>query len=119
MSKKSDVPRPLKRTEYEIVFISSEAQKGWIDCLAVARNATVDAWERLTTNPQEISARLYPLKGELRYGSYAGTTYERFQYKITDGGRLWYFVEPAPKGSRTAGRVLLERCMTAHPKETD
>ncbi|MFE1594541.1 hypothetical protein [Nocardia sp. NPDC058705] len=53
MNKKSDVPRPLERTEYEIVFISSEAQKGWIDCLAVARNATVDAWEQFTANPQE------------------------------------------------------------------
>ncbi len=36
-----------------------------------------------------------------------------------DGGRLWYFVEHAPKGSRTAGRVLLERCLPGHPKETE
>ncbi len=43
----------------------------------------------------------------------------RFQYKVTDGGRIWFSVEPSPKGSKTAGRVLLERCEPGHPKETD
>ncbi|MEU2258612.1 hypothetical protein [Nocardia xishanensis] len=119
MSRQRDVPRPTKRTEYEIVFITSEAQKGWTDCLAAARNAMVDAWDLLTREPEVRSARLYPLKGELRYGSYRGQTYERYQYKFSDGGRLWYFVEHAPKGSRTAGRVLLERCLPGHPKETE
>jgi hypothetical protein len=119
VSKRQDVPRPLKRAEYEIVFITSEAQKGWIDCLAAARNATVDAWDTLTREPDAQTPRLYPLKGELRYGTYQGRTYERYQYKITDGGRLWFFVEHAPKGSKNAGRVLLERCLPGHPKETE
>ncbi|WP_217697458.1 hypothetical protein [Nocardia donostiensis] len=45
MSKSRDtVPRPLKRSEYVIAFISRDAMKGWPDLLAVARNATVDAW---------------------------------------------------------------------------
>ncbi|WP_345493757.1 hypothetical protein [Nocardia callitridis] len=109
----------MKRSEYTIVFITSEAQKGWIDCLAAARNAMVEAWDTLTREPVQQSARIYPLKGGLRYGSYQGRTYERFQYKFTDGGRLWYFIEPTPKGSATAGRVLLERCLTGHPKETE
>ncbi|WP_431954250.1 hypothetical protein [Nocardia lijiangensis] len=72
MSRGRDVPRPVKRTEYEIVFITSEAQKGWTDCLAAARNAMVDAWDLLTREPEVRSARLYPLKGELGYGSYQG-----------------------------------------------
>ncbi|MFI8978263.1 hypothetical protein ACIGO9_35655 [Nocardia asteroides] len=118
MSRRSEVPRPLKRAEFEIVFITSQAQKGWTDCLAAARNAMVDAWDQLTREPETVSARLYPLKADLRYGSYQGRTFERFQYKFTDGGRLWYFVDHAPKGSKTAGRVLLERCMPGHPKET-
>ncbi|WP_175585985.1 hypothetical protein [Nocardia cyriacigeorgica] len=119
MSKERGVPRPLKRAEYEIIFITSEAQKGWIDCLAAARNAMVDAWYVLTREPQRISARLYTLKGGFRYGTHQGRPYERYQYKFSDGGRLWYFVEHAPKGSKTAGRVLLERCMPGHPKETE
>ncbi|RJO76765.1 hypothetical protein D5S18_10940 [Nocardia panacis] len=119
MTKQRDVPRPLKRAEYALVFISSEAQKGWIDCVAAARNAMVDAWETLTRAPEQRTPRMYPLEGKLRYGTYAGQTYVRYQYKFTDSGRLWYFVEHAPKGSKTAGRVLLERCQPGHPKETE
>ncbi|MEV0760251.1 hypothetical protein [Nocardia sp. NPDC050435] len=110
------MPRPLKRSEYSLEFITSQARKGWVDCVAVARNAMADAWDTLTREPERQSPRLYPLRAELRYGTYAGRTYERYQYKFSDGGRLWYFVDPAPKGSRSAGRVLLERCMPGHPK---
>lgn len=98
---------------------SREAAKGWIDLLAVARNATVDAWDTLTREPTTETQRLYQLKGEFAYGAYQGRTYGRYQYKVTDGGRIWFFVEPAPKGSKTAGRVLLERCEPGHPKETE
>ncbi len=71
MSRRRDaVPRPLKRTEHEIVFITTEAQKGWTDCLAAAHNAMVEAWEILTREPEVRSPRLYSLKGELRYGVY-------------------------------------------------
>ncbi|WP_217697459.1 hypothetical protein [Nocardia donostiensis] len=73
----------------------------------------------LTTQPTAESARLYALRGGLRYGTFQGRTYEWFQYKITDGARIWYFVEPAGKDGKNAGRVLLERCMPGHPKETE
>ena len=119
MSKNRDVPRPLKRSEYAITFIAREAQKGWTDCLAMARNATVDAWDTLTTQPTTESLRLYRLRGDLRYGTYQGQTFERYQYKLTDGARIWYFVEPGAKGAKCAGMILLERCTPAHPKETE
>lgn len=122
MSKReSPVPRPLKRTEWEIVFATREAQKGWIDLLATARNATTDAWNTLTCEPLTETPRLYQLKGEYAYLVRDGRTYARYQYKVTDGGRIWFYVEPTPKGSKTktAGRVFLERCDPAHPKETE
>lgn len=119
MSKESAVPRPLKRTEFVLVFITSQAQKGWVDCLATARNAAVDAWDCLTRTPGLESQRLYRLKGDFATGSYQGVTYDRYQYKITDGGRIWYFIDRTPKNKRAAGRVLIERCSMAHPKETD
>jgi hypothetical protein len=119
VSKESVVPRPLKRAEYLLVFITSQAEKGWVDCLATARNAAVDAWECLTKTPDLESQRLYRLKGDFATGVYRGVTYDRYQYKITDGGRLWYFIERTPKNKKSAGRVLIERCSTAHPKETD
>ncbi|MDI2029101.1 hypothetical protein QFW96_10800 [Saccharopolyspora sp. TS4A08] len=118
MSKKTRVERPLKRVEYELVFITREAQQGWQDCLATARNATVEAWERLTTAPTHEDKRQYRLHADYATGTYQGETYERWQYKITNGGRIWYFVQPTPEG-KVAGRVLLERCKTGHPKETE
>ena len=39
-------------------------------------------------------------------GSYEGKTLERWQYKITNGGRIWYFVVPTP-GAKTAGRARM------------
>lgn len=113
------VERPLKRAEYEILFISRQAKKGWQDCRAVALNALVDAWERLTTAPTREDARLYRLRADYATGQYDGRSYERYQYKITDGGRLWYFVRPADKGAKIAGHVLLERCEPGHPNETE
>ncbi len=112
------VARPHKRSEFELVFITRQAEKGWTDCLAVARNATVDAWDRLTTAPTVEDERLYRLRAELATGTYDGATFERYQYKITNSGRLWYFVQLAP-AAKIEGRVLLERCEPGHPKQTD
>lgn len=52
-------------------------------------------------------------------GTYNGQNYARYQYKVTDGGRIWFFVDPAQNGAKIAGRVLLERCEPGHPKETE
>jgi len=112
------VARPYKRSEFELVFITRQAEKDWTDSLAVARNATVDAWDRLTIAPTVEGERLYRLRAELATGTYHGTTFERYQYKITNGGRIWYFVQHTPT-AKISGRVLLERCEPGHPKQTD
>ena len=120
--KPAAVTRPLKRAEYEIAFITTSAEKGWTDALATFRNATVDAWDTLTVAPQhEDGQRVYRLKGDLATGTYEGMTFARFQYKFSNGGRIWYFVDTygkKAKAAKTAGRVLIERCATAHPNET-
>lgn len=118
MSPADKVARPHKRSEFEIVFITRQAQKGWTDCLAAARNATVDAWDRLTTTPTVEDGRLYRLRADLATGTYDRRTFDRYQYKITNGGRIWYFVDLTP-AAKVAGRVLLERCEPGHPKETE
>ncbi len=117
MSPADKVARPHKRSEFEIVFITRQAQKGWTDCLAAARNATVDAWDRLTTTPTVEDGRLYRLRADLATGTYDRRTFDRYQYKITNGGRIWYFVDLT--AAKVAGRVLLERCEPGHPKETE
>lgn len=120
MKRGDAVPRPQRSTEFTLVFITSDASKGWLDCLATARNAAVDAWEFLTTTPDLESARAYILKADLATGTYGGVTYARYQYKLTDGARIWYFLDRAEKGDKkTAGRVLIERVTMSHPKQTD
>lgn len=66
MSSAQESPRPHKRAEFVIEFATRSAQKGWRDCLAVARNATVDAWNRLTTAPMLENERRYQLKADAR-----------------------------------------------------
>ncbi|MFD4785323.1 hypothetical protein ACFWNH_30325 [Rhodococcus qingshengii] len=55
------------------------------------------------------TTRLSHLKGEYAYLNRDGRAYARYQYEETDGGRIWFYVEPAPKGAGTkmASRVLL------------
>lgn len=51
MTPNDAVPRLRKKSEYSLILITSQAAKGWMDCLATARNAEVQAWECLTQPP--------------------------------------------------------------------
>ncbi|MDQ0094970.1 hypothetical protein [Paeniglutamicibacter psychrophenolicus] len=87
---------------------------------ATANNALADAWEHLVKHPEECSDRCYPLKGkQLGVANYGGHSYTQWQYKITDGGRIWYIVVPGSKKEKGAGTVIITRCSASHPKETE
>lgn len=86
--------------------------------LATARNATVDAWDFLTQSPVVEGGRCYRLQGDLAVVTIDGTDYARWQYKVTDGGRIWYAVLAPGKTDKVAGFVMLERVETGHPNET-
>ncbi len=88
MSRKGGaVPRPAKRTEWQLVFATRDAEKGWTDLLATARNATVDAWDTLTREPTVQRPRLYQLKGDYAYGRYSGRNFARYQLRRCRWGR--------------------------------
>ncbi len=118
MSPADKVTRPPRTQRVRDRVHHAPSPAGWTDCLAAARNATVDAWDRLTTTPTVEDGRLYRLRADLATGTYDGRTFDRYQYKITNGGRIWYFVDLTP-AAKVAGRVLLERCEPGHPKETE
>lgn len=65
MAKNPRVPRPTRSDEYEIVFASNAAAKGWRDLVAARRNLMVDAWDFLTRTPHAVTPKNYPLKGTL------------------------------------------------------
>lgn len=112
MSKERSVERPLKKTEYKIVFASRQAEKGWRDLRATQRNALVEAWEFLTKSPTAITATNYPLKGQLGTVTRDGVAHTRWQHKPSSrgGARIWFFV--------VERRVYLENVHTSHPNET-
>ena len=86
--------------------------------VATSRNAAVAAWEFLTATPSEISDDCYRLRDILATVTIDGVAHQRWQYKPTAGGRIWYAVVPPTKHSKAPGLVLIERVMTGHPNET-
>ena len=118
MSHTDDVPQPFRKTDYRIRFATHTAEKGWRDLVATSRNAAVAAWEHLTATPTQRTDDCYPLAGRLATIMIDGQPHQRWQYKSTRGGRIWYAIVPAAKGADQAGIVMLERVETGHPNET-
>ena len=110
MAAKGRVPRPTKTTEHPIVFATREAHRGWTDLAATQRNALTDAWDFLTTDPLRTTSRNHPLRGSLQLVTRGGETHERWQYELTGGARIWYYVD--------SGTVYLEQVHTHHPNQT-
>ena len=110
--------RPTKSTEFEVLFITSDAVKGWRDLTATAKNALADAWDCLSRTPLNESERQYKLRAGLGSVAYKGVTYDRWQYKVTNGARIWYLVDQQAS-DKHRGSVLLERVSPTHPKETE
>lgn len=91
--KRSGVPRPLKKAEFEIQFGTSQAQKGWQDLLATKRNSVVDAWDFLTKTPLDESEKNHKLEGELAKVTHKGGTFDRWQLELPGGARIWFYVD--------------------------
>lgn len=106
------VPRPPKRTEYEIRFATTNARKGWRDLVATIRNPMADTWDFLTRTPLSTTPTNYRLKGELSTIQRGRETHDRWQHKpaIKGTARIWFYVD-----GRT---VFLEQVHTSHPNET-
>lgn len=104
------VPRPLRRSEYRLVFVTRQAAKGWSDLLATTRNAVVDAWEFLTATPTQETPTNHRLRAELATVTHGGRTYERWQHELPGGARLWFYVD--------ADQVCLLDVHTHHPNQT-
>ncbi|WP_434612406.1 hypothetical protein [Arthrobacter sp. A5] len=110
MPKGKRVERPVKSTEYAIQFGTCEAERGWGDLLAVQRNVLTAAWDALARDPNEVTPTMHPLKGKLATFTHDGGVRERWQYELSGGARIWYYVS-----GRT---VVLEQVHTRHPNQT-
>lgn len=112
MSRGEKVNRPARKNDYEIVFASNSASKGWSNLVATKPNQMVGVWNFLTETPLQVTLLSYPLKGSGGIVIKDGNHYVRWQIKLNprDGARIWYFVEGT--------RVYLEQVHTSHPNET-
>lgn len=110
MARKGRVERPTKSTEHELVFATREAEVGWRDLRATQRNALADAWDYLTRQPRQRMPTVHPLRGELGTIARGGATHERWQYELSGGARISYFV--------VDHIVYLEQVHTRHPNQT-
>lgn len=113
MAKRGElVPRPPRKSEYEIRFATVQASKGFQELKASIRGPLADTWDFLTRTPLANAPGNSPLRGELGTLKRNGVTYERWQHKPTAQGdaRIWFYVD-----GRT---VFLEQVHTNHPNQT-
>ena len=106
----SEEPRPRKKTEYKIRFATRQAEKSWQDLLATQRNAIVDAWDFLTRTPTAESPTNHRMKADLATVVHEVRAYERWQYELTGGARIWFYVDDQV--------VHLVYVHTHHPNQT-
>jgi hypothetical protein len=109
------VAPPPNADEWDVVFGTNEAAKGWIDLCNVAASNTRAAWVTMRTEPapQQPTARHHRLKGELATGTHRGTSLPQWQMEVTGAGRIWYLVDAARR------MVFVMYASPRHPRETD
>ena len=112
MASEEPVHRPTKKSEFTIVFATSQAKKGWQDLVATRRNNLIDTWHFLTETPLQETPLSYRLRDTLGIVTRAGSEHARWQRKLSlsDGARIWYFV--------VGQTVYLEQVHTTHPNQT-
>ena len=109
------VAPPATPPEWEVVFGTSEAAKGWDHLCAHAASNTRKAWETMRTDPQPlvVTPRHHRLKGRLATRAHKGRDLPQWQIEVTGGGRIWYV---ADEDART---VFLMAAGPGHPSQTD
>ena len=109
------VAPPAIDDEYEIRFANSEAVEGWENLCRQAAANTRQAFEKIRAAPRFLNnpGRQHRLKGALGSGVFKGQEFQRWQYEVTGGGRIWYLIDDI---NRTAWIVYAG---TGHPKMTD
>lgn len=109
------VPPPPAPGEWELIFGTSEAAKGWNDLINQAPANTLDAWRMIRTDPAPTAhtSRHHPLKGSLATCTHGGRQLPQWQIEVTSGGRIWYLIDP------DARKIFVMYASTRHPKTTD
>jgi hypothetical protein len=109
------VAPPPGDDEWDVIFGTNEATKGWAELSQQAASNTRDAWWTMRTNPVPArqTGRHHQLKGSLSMGNHQGQVFDQWQIEVTGGGRIWYLVDDRRH------RVIVKYAGTGHPKATE
>jgi hypothetical protein len=107
------VPPPTG--EWDVLFGTSEAIKGWAELCRVALPNTRRCLDILRADPvtREHPARQHRLRGDLATHRHNGDDLEQWEYEVTSGGRVRYLVDHDRR------RVWVVYASPRHPKDTD
>jgi hypothetical protein len=109
------VAPPAADGEWDLIYGTNEAAKGWGELCQQAPSNTLAAWRIMRANPAPTvqTDRHHRLKGSLSTGTHQGEVFDQWQIEATGGGRIWYLVD------EERHRVILKLAGTGHPKATD
>lgn len=131
MTRDEPVVRPLVRNEWQVTAADRGVAEDWDRWAKQEPNALAAAYDQVATNPTQFSSRQRRLEGRtMGTGGYEGRTFDRRQYEVTAGGRIFYLVDdptdggrrrPERKGRRPKPRrrVIIEAVHPGHPKQTE
>lgn len=131
MPREEHIARPTRTDEWEVVVADKGVADDWNRWAKQEPNALAAAYDQLATNPTQFSSRQRKLEGKTwGTGTYDGKTYDRRQYEVTSGGRIFYFVDDPTdggrkkpqhqgRGLRPRRRVIVEAVHPGHPKGTE
>lgn len=110
-----DVAPPAIDGEWRIRYANTQSVDGWLDLCRKAPGNTRRAYEILRSDPKPTgpTARHHRLRYELAFVVSGGMRMEHWQYEVTGGGRIWYYIDEA---NRT---VWIDYAGVGHPKATD
>lgn len=131
MPRAERIARPARTDEWAIVAADKGVAEKWDRWAQQEPNALAGPYDRLARNPTEFSSRQKKLEGKTwATGTYEGMSFERWQFEVTAGGRIFYFVEDPTGGERgpvqrkgrgpkPRRRVIVEAVHPGHPKGTE
>lgn len=131
MAREERIARPTRTGEWEIVAADKGVAEDWERWAKLEPNALATAYDHLSSSPTQFSARQKRLEGKTYgTGTYDGSTYHRWQYEATSGGRIFYFVDDPThgghqlphrkgRGPKPRRRVIIDAVHPGHPKETE
>jgi hypothetical protein len=117
------IRRPNKPQSLEVVARNSKIAMKWDEFSNMHAAAYQEVYDKLSSKPDyDDGNRQHSLMGEVGRGVFDGANYVRWQIDVTSGGRIWYFIDPAPAGKGQklrSGRVIIDEIYPGHPKSTE